>query len=363
MKKICFLLGGLQGTGGIGRITSELANRLVEKNLEIVLISYFKDNSPFSYNLNKNVKQYVLFNTRFSMTEAIIKHHAIKKVKEIIKTENIDFVIACGALYFPLAILASSFTKSRCICWEHTNPKTGQDYKFQRLSRFFSSFFAFKIVVLTKSAESFYRKYFPFSKKKVVQIYNFISKQSIVSKKYNDSSQKIISVGRLTYAKNFERLLYIASKTLNSFDNWEWDIYGDGEMKSTLQKLILEYKLEDKVFLKGNCNNIYEIYQNYSFLVMTSRYEGFPMVLIEAAANKLPLISFDIETGPNEIIENGKNGYLINHEMDDEMIDKIKSLIINKSIRIGFSNNVIALVDKFSEERIIKQWLEIFGIN
>lgn len=142
---------------------------------------------------------------------------------------------------------------------------------------------------------------------------------------------------------------------------WTWDIYGEGELKDSLQKMINENGLSEKIRLMGQVSDLYDRYRDYAFMVMTSRYEGFPMSLIEGAANRLPLISFDIPTGPNEIIVDGVNGYLINADSDKDMVVKIRKLIENQEIRESMSKEVYQLTQAFAMERILKQWKILFN--
>ena len=89
---------------------------------------------------------------------------------------------------------------------------------------------------------------------------------------------------------------------------------------------------------------------------MTSYYEGLPMVLLEAKANSLPLVSFDIDTGPSEIIRNNIDGYLIENNNIEQMIEKIDFMIKNKDIRINFSKKSRENLEKFEKEKIMNQW-------
>ena len=217
------------------------------------------------------------------------------------------------------------------------------------------------MVVLTKSAERYYKQHFPVSKNKITQIYNPIAEGAAKSEQYNGKSKKIISVGRLSYPKNFDRLISIAARILPLYPDWSWDIYGDGELKDSLQVLIDENKLSAQLTLKGQVSDLYNHYGDYAFMVMTSRYEGFPMSLIEGAANRLPLVSFDIPTGPNEIILDGSNGYLIDPNSDDDMVERIRYLIEDPTLRSTMSEKVHRLTDSFALGRILKQWKTLFG--
>lgn len=361
MIRICFLLGGFQRNGGIGRATSILVNQLCQDvDFEIHTISYLQEQGPTLYNVLPEVKTHVLNTKSCSMTKSLLHNHAIQKVRTILKKEKIDFLISCGALYYPLGIMACKGLKTKSICWEHTNPSVSSDYRFQSICRSYAARKCSQIVVLTKEAEQYYREHYPKSNKKIMQIYNPISNNASRSKQYDINSKKIISVGRLSYPKNFDRLISIASYILPQYPDWSWDIYGDGELKDSLQTLIGNYNLERQLSLRGQVSDLYDRYCDYAFMVMTSRYEGFPMSLIEGAANRLPLISFDIPTGPKEIIIDEVNGFLVNPESDDEMIKKIKELIENSHLRKTMSDEVFHLSDAFALERILKQWKNLF---
>ncbi len=360
MPNICFLLGGFQNNGGIGRVTSVISTELDNReDYNVTTISYFQTEDKPLYTIGDNINQVVLYQSRISMLSAIFKNHAIKKVKKIIQDEKIDVIIACGALFYPLAILAAKGTKAKCICWEHTNPAIVRDYKFQGLARKLAVRFADKLVVLTKSAKKYYIDKLGVKEEKIHQIYNPISPNAIKSSQYDVSSKKIISVGRLSYPKNFSLLIEIAAKILPDYPQWSWDIYGSGEEYELLLEKIRKHGLEGRVNLKGQVDDIYQRYGEYAFQVMTSRYEGFPMSLIEGAANRLPIISFDIETGPNEIIIQGENGFLIQKENQDDMIEKICVLIENQSLREKMSQKSVEAVRMFGLEEIIDRWCEI----
>ena len=154
-------------------------------------------------------------------------------------------------------------------------------------------------------------------------------------------------------------LLNIAKDVLQCHKEWSWDIYGDGEDRKNLEKRIAELNLNGRVILKGNSSDIYNLYDDYAIMVMTSRYEGFPMVLIEAAARGLPLVSFDIHTGPNEIITNESNGYLIEYEDAESMRDKINLLIQDSLKRKQFSDEAIKSVEQFREQQVLDRWIEL----
>lgn len=360
MKKICLFLEGFEFNGGIGRVSSILSNYLCNQDYEIHIISYFQESNKLLYNIDKKVKSHILFDTKISMTKAIFKKKIISKIRKILKNENIDYLIACGALYFPASVFASLNTNTKCYCWEHSNPLILSDYKFEYFCRLIASVFSNKIIVLTNSAKNAYIEKYKVNSKKIFQIFNPTSSNVISKREYNSASKFIISVGRLSYAKNFDRLIDIANEVFKIHPDWAWHIYGDGELKYELQEKINCFALNGKIKLMGQVSNIEDVYKNYSFLVMTSRYEGFPMVLIEGASNGLPLISFDIVSGPSDIIIDGENGFLVDCSSDQQMIDKICYLIDNVDLREKMSEKNYNIIENFNIDKVAKKWMQLF---
>ncbi len=355
--RICFLLGGFTANGGIGRVTSLLVNEMCEKH-EIFTLSYNKKSEPNIYDLDQRVRQDYLLDHHMTMTKAILSGGPFR-LRKYLKVNQIDILIACGALYFPLAILGSGLTKTKCIGWEHSNMNITSDHKFQAKARDFGIKRCDAMVVLTKSdQENLNKKY---ALDHLYQIYNPVDPRLIALRSpYDSHSRKIMSVGRLTYQKNYPALIEVAKKVLSDNPDWTWDIYGDGEDFESVKTQIDANKLSDRLVLKGQVSNIYELYTAYSFLVMTSRYEGFPMVLLEATSLGLPMVSFDIKTGPNEIIDHGDSGFLIEAFNVDDMSGYIQKLIDDQEIRVKMSKKCVENSEKFSQSYIVKQWEALF---
>ena len=354
---ICFFCGGFNTNGGIGRVTSIIAEKLATKH-NVYLCSLYENKTDSYYDTTLSKDNYCLFESPVSMNKAMLKGHAISQLKEYLKEKNIDVVVACGALYFPLVVIAARLCGIKVMCWEHISPTVTTDYKFQKEARWFGTRFCDCNIVLTKESEKWYAEHYKY--KKLIQIYNPVDPAVLSTKTsgYNAQSKKIISVGRLSYQKNFERLLEIAKEVLAHNPDWTWDIYGEGERRLTLENKINEYGLNGKVSLRGQVQNIYSLYDNYAMIVMTSRYEGFPMVLLEAAAFGLPMIAFDIQTGPKEIINNGVNGFLCDNSSDFEMINAIATLMNSQDKRVCFSQESKKTADLFSIDKIAAQWDE-----
>ena len=181
-----------------------------------------------------------------------------------------------------------------------------------------------KLVVLTKAD----LKEWESITNNVQQIYNFSPFKS--SDKSTLDKKRIISVGRLEPQKGFDLLIKAFSK-VNKEDlkGYTFHIFGDGEDKEALLKLISNFKLKNFIFLEGISKNIQEEMYNSSMYIMTSRYEGFPMVLLEALSVGLPIISYNCPSGPAEIIENNDCGFLVEFNNTEQLVARTIELINN----------------------------------
>lgn len=355
--RVCFLCRGFVSNGGIGRVISVLSDKLVD-DMEIFLLSFYDEKASSYYAVNPKCKQDTLYSAPISMTKAILLNHAVKKLCFYIQKNKIDVIIACGALFYPMAVMAAHKTGIKSICWEHTNPNNKTDYNFQDFARRFGATRSDANVVLTKNALQVYQTRFP--KAKNYQIYNPIDPDLLkVDYEYDIRSRRIVSVGRLRPQKNFSRLLDIAAVVLREYPDWQWDIYGEGPLREELEAKRKDLGLEEHVHFCGQVPDLYDRYHNYSFMVMTSDYEGFPMTLLEGAANKLPLIAFDVPTGPSEIIDNGKNGFLCENGNTDEMIRSIEKMIDDTEFRKISSINSFHTVESFDVRSIKKAWSKL----
>lgn len=179
---------------------------------------------------------------------------------------------------------------------------------------------------------------------------------------YDVSCKRIIAVGRLDYQKGFDRLIQAWELVLRNkaFKEWHLDIFGQGEWKTLLQKMIDEKGLQTNTHINPPTKDIVAEYTQSSILVMSSNYEGFPMVMIEAMACGLPVVSFDYKCGPKDIIKDGENGLLVAdgdiHGLADTMID----VMGDDNFRKMLSENARKVVSTYSEEVVMKQWIKLF---
>jgi len=355
-KKIVFFVLNIYQIGGIEKVVSIIANMLCEK-FDITIVSLFKTNANPIFELDKKISVINILNKPINLR---MNYFYIKnKIKKKMNLINCDFFINCGMGYVPFTIFMKK--KAKYISWEHSNCKIGKRFGITWLGRVISKKYADYIVFLTKrDLKNYILKFKCTNTEKLIQIYNPINLQ-IKPNKYDSNSKKIISCGRLEYQKGFDLLLQVAKSVFEkqSATDWSWDIYGDGTLRKELQEKIKELGLEKHVELKGNVTNMDEVYSKYALFVLTSRYEGFCLVNIEASTNLLPIVSFNCDCGPDEIILHNVNGYIIDDFNIDEMANKILDLIENNEKRITFSNNALVDKEKLKNEEIYIRWEEL----
>ena len=172
--------------------------------------------------------------------------------------------------------------------------------------------------------------------------------------------KRIIAVGRLVLLKNFASLVKAFSLVAMRHPDWQLDIFGDGPEKSRLQTLITSLGLDDKVRLRGNTNRVIEEMVDSSMLAMTSKFEGFGVVLIEAMSVGLPVVSYAYPCGPKDIITDGEDGFLVNPGKEEEMAEKICYLIEDESMRQRMGINGLKKASRFALDKVIWQWMELF---
>ena len=361
--KIAFIRDSLEVSGGAERIFINLANDLASI-YDVYIVNRYQ-NQP-AYEVSPQVKEIYYLNekkrrVRYSLFGDMIR------LRKFLQEKKIDVAISSGRTCVSLLSLACVGTRIKTVMSEQ-GCVHGLDIGLKRRGLLDKVLLEWclrhsfdRTVLLTKGEIPLYRKRYSRATQ-VEAIYNSIDDKLLVDIScYDVKICKLMSVGRITYAKGYEYLVDVAQKVFARHPDWRWDIYGDGEAeyKEKIADLIRERGLEGRLTLCGNRSDIYDLYQNYGIYVMTSRYEGLPMVLLEAKVKKLPLVSFDIDSGPSDIIEDGVSGYLVPPFDTDAMAERICELIEHPELRQKFSDHAWDNIDKFRKEAVVQKWVEL----
>jgi len=174
------------------------------------------------------------------------------------------------------------------------------------------------------------------------------------------TNKRILFIGRMVPDKGYDILVTVLKKVSEVHSDWNFRIIGDGPLKNRVLREIERSGLKKKISILPTTNLIMDEYLNSSIYLMTSRTEGLPMVLLEAQAYGLPIVSFNCETGPSDIVVDHENGFLIDCFDIENMVQKISLLCSDYDLRAKFGKNAVENVKKFRPEVINSKWEELF---
>lgn len=175
-------------------------------------------------------------------------------------------------------------------------------------------------------------------------------------------THRIIAVGRLIYEKGFDRLLQAWALIPDDIKgDWKLNIWGDGVLREQLNRMIAELGLDASTEICRPTKEIFKEYAHSAFLVMSSRSEGFGMVMLEAMSCGLPVVSFDFMSGPREIIKDGVNGIIVKDGDIDALAKTMRQLIEDKTLRLELASHAKDVLITFSEDRIMNMWETCFN--
>ena len=350
---IIYVIEDFSENGGVERIVSDKANTLhTQCHHNMTLITVYRDNRPQLYRLADGVRLIHLDvpfakKTSNALSRLLNRTHtaltAIRRLNKAIRPLNPDiifFATTLGAILLPFCR-----TKARKIYESHLAKN------FNPFKRLFllTELCAERIICLTSDDAKQFRH-----AKKVDIIPNYISEVTSLVRDYG--VRKAIAAGRLEPQKGFDTLISCWKEISTLFPNWQLDIYGEGSCRESLQKQISELHLDGKVKLCGRNNNIMETYPHYSLHLMTSRYEGLPITLIEAQACGLPSVVFDFQYGASDIVSNGHNGIVVEQGNSEKFIQAVMKMMMSDAIREEYGKNALEIASRYSKQTIFKKW-------
>jgi N-acetylgalactosamine-N,N'-diacetylbacillosaminyl-diphospho-undecaprenol 4-alpha-N-acetylgalactosaminyltransferase len=351
MTKICLITDSL-GKGGAEQMTAKLSRAFQNCGYEVYII-ILKDQIDYRFsgqliNLGKNISD-------FKFLKQYKKVIAFKKVYKSIDADiYIDFRVRSRSLMefvlhqYVFEISKTIFSIRSYNVFLHI-PKNRYFFKSYSNCR--------AIVCPTKAILNLMKTHYDF--KNLVHIPNFIIKNEIDPnfEKTSNTFQFVIAAGRLNNnVKQFDKLIkaYKHSDLIKS--KIRLLIFGDGKDRNQLENLIFKEHLQDLVFLEGFNANLESIFGDAYFTLLCSKYEGFPNVLLESLSSGTPVVSFDCKSGPSDLVQNGKNGILVEDQNFEALIHAMNKMINDKDFYKTCKNNAKTSVEKFSSFEVIKSW-------
>lgn len=336
--------------GGAERVISELANefsRYSDLTVHLVLLA----NADDFYQLDERITVHRL---GFKNTGHIgkLKSEVIVflKMRTLLKRHNPTVVLSFMDKYNVFTILASRFLNIQVFVSDRSNPKlklSSSMYILKKITYRYST----GIIAQTSLAKYTIAAFTGHKNVRVIpnpvkEINTFpeIKRENI-----------IINVGRLVPEKGQEYLIKAFSMLGNK--DWKLVILGDGPLHNKLKSQILDLGLDGKVIMPGAVKNIDEWLAKSSIFVLSSVSEGFPNALVEAMAAGLPCVSFDCDAGPRDIIINGVNGFLVEKENINELVDKLNTLITDTELASKLAKNASLVREQYHIQSIGNNYL------
>lgn len=363
---ILYFIPNITIAGGISRIVFDKINYLINHtNYNIYVCYYGNGNEKAIYGLDSRVHVISinvdsLNHNLFTRCINVIRNIFI--IKKILTSNNIDIAINANAplLIWILPFICKKIAKIHefhfsydgQVIWDQTKIKNKIIRSFIIKARKYALARYDIVVALTEIDK---RKW-GLHNSIVIPNFSNIHLQDISTKK----EKIVVSVGRLEPVKGYDLLIRAWSQVHLKHPDWKLHIWGEGSLKTSLIELINKLKLNNSVFLMGYTSDIEIAYKEASIYIMTSQFEGFPLVLIEAMQWGLPCVSVKI-SGAEAIIENGKNGILIEERNECSIAEQICFLIENPNLIKEMGEKAMESTKRFSKERIMQKWINLIN--
>lgn len=354
-KRILFVLPRMGG-GGAERVTALLANALSEQGNDVTIYTLVGGES--FYLLNPTIKYEsvnVTVNRKNKMTTYFSEFCALPKsfvsIRELIKNGNFDIVISM-LVETDILVGACKWTglKFNHVCSERNDPTRRSTKQLKVLTAIYKN--ASLFICQSNMVAKFYKDV-P-DKNKVV-IPNPIDPDHL-PERGEMLTKRVVAVGKLMDQKNFPLLIKSFAKVSADYPEYILEIYGEGERRPLLEGLIKSLGMEDKIHLKGASKQVQKDIADAELFVMSSDFEGFPNVLLEAIAIGLPVISTDFATGVARELVGKENGILVPVGDELKMVDAIECMLASEKMRHNIGKNNREKAKGYYADQIIQTW-------
>ena len=374
--RIVYCLNSIRYLGGIQRVTIVKANALadISDNEVYIIVSDNRGGrivhplSPKVHLIDLDVNYYQDdWKSKWHVLKGIVvkRREHKKKLAKVLHEINPDIVISVGQSEKNMIPAISGrwvkvrelhFTKN--YRWFHAHSIFSKTLAiFGELYDYFYKIRQYdRIIVLTyEDKESHWKGY-----KNVSVIPNPISFSDIAANNTLEG-KKVIAIGRLNAQKNFSSLIRSYRMVAQKHPDWILEIYGDGEQKYDLLQLIDQFDFRKQVYLRGFTSEVQRELLNASCFVLSSDFEGLPLVMLEAMSCGLPVVSYACPCGPKDIISEGVDGFLVPVNDEQGLADRICRLIENEEMRKAMGKAARLKAEQYRIEKIIPMWMDLFN--
>lgn len=375
---ITYVVQSLSTHGGIEKIVTLKANYLASQNdYNISIITYDQGKKPIFFKLDEKIKIFDIAVGLPKHSNNMIKRKFnfyqyrklfLDKIANLVSILNPDIIISVGGTEF--FIIHSLNDKSIKLAEYHVTIAYFQYYQQKEQNKLKTLFLKTNLknflrnvkkyeefIVLTEGDKKAWGQY----SKNISKIPNFLTMDL-----YEQSSldkHVAIAVGRFEIEKQFDHLILAWKEITKKYPNWLLKLKGSGSQEKSYRSLVKKLNLENNVEIIPPSESMKEFYLEASIYLMSSKFEGFSLVILEALQAGLPVISYDCRYGPSELIEDGFNGFLVEQDNIDELVNKIINLIEDKDLRKKMGDNALLISKNYEKDKVMEQWMNLFNFK
>ena len=362
--KILFFVGSMNA-GGAERVAAELANAWVQRGDEVCLAPTFLGTTDSFYDLDPQVQFRPLsqhigwFPPGLTLLR---KWRAIRKsyqdfqpdvVVSFLTNVNVNVLVALKGVATPILVC------------ERTNPVFSQSAD-KRLKKLRSKLYprAAKVVLQTQDAAEAFVKLEP-QLQDIAVIPNPIAADlaqlPLATHVEKTQDCQLVAMGRLVHAKQFQQLIQAFAMVAEQYPEWTLHIYGEGPERDKLEQRAELAGVKDRVFLPGKTTTPWQSLAEAQLFVLTSAYEGFPNVLLEAMTLGLPCVTVDCPSGPKELSQNGHDAVLVPLDDPAALEQALSELMSDSRLRgLLAQRAAVSVRERFGMEQVLEQWDQVF---
>lgn len=357
--RILFFTGNIADSGGTERVCSVLAGALAERGYDVGILSLHEGSVPF-FPVPSTVRLAALFPESLKF-----KYHypaVVHRLRKFLTGYAPDIVIDVETILCLYTCVALSGLDSKHVVWEQYNIGIDLGVKLRRLARAGAVRWAHAVITLTERDAGHWReRYRPVVP--VIAIPNPSPYPSLVhGDSYSVTSRTVLAAGHLIRRKGFDLLLRAwARVSVDVRGGWRLRIVGSGEEEQALKDLAWRLDVAGSVEFPGREREMAREYASAGLFVLSSRAEGFGMVLLEAMAFGLPAVSFDCNNGPSEILVDQHTGLLVPPEDVDALANAIRRMLTDVKFRHYCAHNAAVRANAFETGPIVERWLAVLN--